>query len=422
MAFQKITLKNGLRVITVPLPHSLTTTILVLNETGSKYETKRINGISHFLEHMCFKGTKKRPTPNDINHELDDLGAESNAFTGHEYTGYYTKFESSHFDKALDVISDIFLNSTLPLEELKKERGVIEGEIDMYEDTPRRSVGDILTELLYGDTPAGWNIAGTKQSVRAIGRNDMVSYRAKHYVAKATVVVIAGNQRFGEKAKKIAEIFENTPAGVKSGKKTVHEAQKKPAVKVKRKDTNQTHFVLGFRTFDIYDPRLPALEVLSGVLGGGMSSRLFRKVREEMGAGYYVGADCDPFTDHGFFSAHAGVANGRVAETVEAILGEVAKTKIDRVPDSEMSKTKNFLIGGMFSGLETSNAFAGYYGMREILHLPLITPKEKADAIRKVTASDIQKLAREIFVPEKLNLALIGPFASAAKFEKLLKI
>jgi len=290
MSFTKKKLKNGLRIITVPMSSSLTTTVLVLTQTGSKYENKRINGISHFLEHMCFKGTTRRPSAKIITTELDNLGARSNAFTGHEYTGYYAQAEPRHFSTMLDIVSDIFLNSTFPKTEIDKERGVIIGEIDMYEDTPQDLVGDLMTDLLYGDQPAGWKILGTKKNIKKMKRKDFIDYKRKNYVASSTIVVVAG--KFNEKSvrKKIIHAFRGILATKKAGKKKIVEMQTRPRSLVHFKETSQTHFILGLRGFSIHDPRTSAAKVLAGVLGAGMSSRLFQRVRDSMGAGYYVGA------------------------------------------------------------------------------------------------------------------------------------
>src|SRR3990167_8425902 len=193
MKFKKKILKNGLRVITAPMNGAPTVTALILVETGSKYETKKINGLSHFLEHMCFKGTTMRPMARDISTELDALGTHYNAFTSQEYTGYYVKGDAKHFKKLFDVVSDIYLNSTFPETEMEKEKGVIIEEINMYEDTPSRHVQDLVMKLLYGDQPAGWNIAGEKENIRAMKRQDFTEYKRKHYLPEATVIAVAGN-------------------------------------------------------------------------------------------------------------------------------------------------------------------------------------------------------------------------------------
>lgn len=422
LPYERKTLTNGVRVVVVPMPASLTTTVLVLTATGSKYEQKKISGVSHFLEHMCFKGTTKRPTAAAVSEELDGLGARYNAFTGHESTGYFAKVENRLLPQALDVVADIFLNSTLPASEMEKERGVIIGEIEMNEDDPQRHVVDVFIELLYGDQPAGRDVAGTRETIKKMTRDEMADYRAKHYVASATVVVIAGNVNMNTVWADVEKAFAGISRDEKGDKEKTDDQQDAPAVKTAFRKTSQTHLILGFRSYDVYDERQKTLRLLAAILGGGMSSRLFKRVRDEMGAGYYVSADNDFFTDHGFFSIATGVANPRVKEVMKAVLEEVARMKTENVPAAELERVKNFLIGGLFSGLETSNALATFYGGNEILEKPLKTPQEIADEVRAVTAEDIRRVAEEIFAEKTLNLALIGPYKEAEEFLPLLKI
>src|SRR3989338_7469644 len=312
MQFLKKVLKNGLRVITVPMKDNGTVTVLVLVEAGSKYETKKVNGISHFLEHMCFKGTVKRPKAVDISKELDALGSQYNAFTAQEYTCYYAKSDAKHFKKILDVVSDIYLNSAFPEAEIQKEKGVIIEEINMYEDMPARHVQDLFMKLLYGDTPAGWNIAGEKKNILQMTRDDFVKYKSEHYLPEATVLVVAGKVTEQEVLKEVNKIFSKVSRGKKNGKIQVKDKQGKPQALASFKKTDQTHFVLGVRSHDLFSKYNAVLSVLGGVLGGGMSSRLFVKLREEMGVGYYVRAYNDAYTDHGVFQISAGVDNKRI--------------------------------------------------------------------------------------------------------------
>lgn len=422
MNFNKKVLPSGLRIITVPMKDNPTITALVLVEAGSKYETKKINGISHFLEHMCFKGTTKRPTALDISKELDSVGAQYNAFTTQEFTGYYAKTDWRHLDKAIDVVSDIYLLSTLPEAEIEKEKGVIVEEINMYEDLPQRRVQDAFTTLLYGDTPAGWDIIGTKDTVRSFRREDFIKYRESHYVADATTIVVAGNFKEEEVIAKLEKVFEPIRHGNKAVKAKVEEGQKKPAVRVVKKETDQAHFVLGVRTFPIYDRRNPILKVIAGVLGAGMSSRLFQKVREEMGAGYYVGAAAEAFTDHGFFEVAAGVDQGRIKEVISVVLEEFNRMKKEDVPADELQKTKDYLIGSMYLSIESSDAVADLYGYQEIMRKEIHTPDKMASLIREVDVGSIRKLSQEIFVPENLNCAIIGKFSDEKEFLPILKV
>lgn len=421
MKFNKHILPNGLRLITVPMKDNPTVTVLVLVETGSKYETKAKNGISHFLEHMCFKGTLRRPSAHTIASELDSLGSQYNAFTSQEYTGYYAKSDATHFKQIFDVVSDIYLNSTFPASEIEKEKGVIVEEINMYEDMPQRHVGDLFMELLYGDQPAGWNIAGTREKVRAMTREDFVTYKEAQYVPKATVVVVAGKVSDAAVFSEVKKIFGTLPGARKSGKVKTVEKQKAPRALVKYKKTDQTHLILGFRAFDTYAKVNPTLTVLSTILAGGMSSRLFVKLREEMGVAYYVRASIDAYTDHGFLEISAGVSNARTAEVITEILKECSRLTKEPVSDVELSKIKEYLAGNQKLELESSDAYASFFGGQEVLRKKIKQPEEYEAAIRRVSARDIQALAKQIFTNNRLNLALIGPYKNDAAFRKILK-
>ena len=418
---KKKILKNGLRIITVPMKDNPTVTVLVLVGTGSDYETKKINGISHFLEHMCFKGTVKRPTAQMISHELDALGAQYNAFTDHEMTGYYAKSDAKNFKKIFDVVSDIYLNSTFPEAEMEKEKGVIVEEINMYEDMPSRHVQDMFQEALYGDQPAGWNIAGTKENVNAMTRDDFVAYKHAHYVAESTVIVVCGSITEKEVHAEVAKHFKDVRTETKGKRVKTKDSQTAPTVLIKHKATDQTHFVLGVRSFDLFDERNPILQVLGGVLGAGMSSRLFNKLREEMGVAYYVRAYNDASLDHGAFQISAGVNNARTHEVITEILKECTKLTKEKVSPQELAKVKSFLIGNSKLSLEATDDIANFYGGQELLRHEIVTLEQKIKKINAVTADDIQKMAKKIFITKHLNLAIIGPYKDSASFQQILK-
>ncbi|MDP3996673.1 MAG: pitrilysin family protein [bacterium] len=420
MKFNKTILSNGLRLITVPMKDNPTVTVMVLVEAGSKYESKDISGISHFLEHMCFKGTGARPTALHIAKELDSIGSQCNAFTSHEFTGYFAKADYKHKDKILDIVSDLYLNPTLPEKEIEKEKGVIIEEINMYEDLPQRKVGELFFEVLYGDQPAGWNIVGTKETVKATTRDALAEYRERNYVSGATTVLICGN--IDEEAAKnaVMEKFTAISAGEKHKKTKVEELQASPAVCASYKKTDQSHVVIGARTFDVYDKRNATLKVLTAILGGGMSSRLFQKVREEMGAAYYVRAETDAYTDHGYLAVSAGVQHGKIKEVIEAILGEFKKIKENTVEDEEVKKAKDYLTGNFLLSLESSDSLADYYGYQEVLKKELKKPEEAVAEINAVNAGHVYDLAKDIFKNEKLNMAVIGPYEETKEFEDIL--
>ncbi len=423
MPFRKITLPNGLRIITVPEDDALTTTVLVLVEAGSKYETKDINGLSHFLEHLCFKGTKNRPKAIDIAAELDGIGAAYNAFTAQEWTGYFAKSQPKHFDTILNVVSDLYLNPVFDQNEINKERGVVIEELNMYEDMPMRRVQEFFLNLLYGDQPAGWDVGGRKEVIQKLNREDFLNYRGKHYLAKATLVVVAGKFDEEEAIEKVKQAFSEIAEGEKSGKVKTKETQEKPEMLIKYKDTDQTHLVLGVRAFDIFDKRKYALQLIADILGGGMSSRLFQKIREEMGAAYYVHASSDLYTDHGYLTAASGIDHNKLGDIVRAIVHEFKRLKEDSIPEGELQRAKDHVVGNTMLGLESSDSIAGYYGGQEILLREMITPEEFSQRIQRVTAEEIALVARDIFQNKKLNLAVIGPLKDKeAELQGILKI
>ncbi len=415
-------LPNGLRIITVPMKDTPTVTVMVLVETGTLYETKKINGISHFLEHMCFKGTPTRPSALSIAHELDSLGADVNAFTDYEYTGYYAKARVKHFAHILNIVSDVYLNPLLPKEEVEKEKGVVIEEINMYEDLPQKSVHDLFNTLLHGNQPAGWNILGTKQTVTQLTQDNLRLYRNEYYTATRTTVLIAGGIKPTEILPSIKKTFQDIPKNSQKKRVKTKEKQNNPQIISKYKKTDQTHFVLGFRSFNAYDTHRYALRLLGTILGQGMSSRLWQKLREEMGVCYYVGSHNETSLDTGVFKIISGVDTKRLEEVLKVIMSEITHLKKESVPDEELQKAKEFIIGGIEMGLESSSDVANFYGIQEIFHRKLQMPEEHIRKIKKVTARDIQKAAQAIFKANRLNLAMVGPLKSTHKIKKVLKI
>ena len=421
--FHKIVLKNGLRIITVPQKSSQAVTVLVMAATGSKYEKKEISGISHLLEHMLFKGTKKRPDKIAISEPLDRVGGDYNAFTGEEQTIYFAKVDFRHFELALDIISDIYLHSQLDQKELKKEKKVVIEEINMYHDQPTAYVQSLWSKVLYGDQPAGWDIAGTKKSVMRISRQQLIDYMKTQYSASNTVVCVAGEMN---SEKEIIEKIKDYFSGIKNRKTikkpAVIEKQKKPKCLVKEKKTDQTHFCLGVRGYNLFHSQRYSQELLGLILGGMMSSRLFIKIREELGLAYYVKTSVSSDPDTGFLVTQAGVDNGKVKKAISAILEEYKNISQKKISLKELEKAKDHFKGKMSLSLETSDAKAIFYGTQEILEKNILTPKQIYAKIDKVSVDDILRTAKDIFKPEKLNLALIGPFKDKSEFQRLLKI
>ena len=419
--YKKTTLKNGLRIITVPMKSTKAVTVLVLVGTGSKYETKQNNGISHFLEHMFFKGTKKRPNQLKIAETLDRVGGAYNAFTGKEYTGYWAKTDANHFDLALDWVSDIFLNSKIEENQIKKEKGVIAEEINMYLDTPTSYVWRLWDRLLYGKQPAGWLVLGKKENIAKFKRKNFIDYFKNHYSAKNTIVCAAGNINSKIVEQRIKKYFKGINSSIPANKKKVIESQKNPKALLKYKKTDQTHLCLGVRAYDLNHPKKYAQALLATILGGMMSSRLFILIRGK-GLAYYINTGSHPYTDTGYLVSSAGIDNQRVEKAITAILKEYKKIKNKKVQKSELKKAKDFLKGRMILSLESSDSQASFYADQELLEEKILTPEQIFKKIDAVSANDIIKTARDIFQPEKLNLALIGPFKRKEKFQRLLKV
>ncbi len=422
MEFRKITLKNGLRLLLVPRRQSLAASVLILVEAGSEYETKKINGLSHFLEHMMFKGTSNRPKVGQISEELDSLGAQYNAFTSQEYTGYWAKAEKHKVGKILDIASDLYLNPLFNPEEIEKERGVIIEEINMYEDTPMRKIHDLFGSLLYGDQPAGWEVSGKKEIIRKLKKEDFLGYRFSHYIPAKTVVVIAGS--FDEKStvRQVNAYFSRLSRGKKIKKAKTKERQSKPNIFLKFKDSDQSHLVLGVRAFNIFDRRRYSVQVLGDIIGGGMSSRLFKRVRDELGAAYYVNAGADLCLDHGHFAVSAGVDHAKIEKVIGVVLEEFTRAGKELVPEKELQRSKDHIVGNLTLNLETADELAGFYGEQEILTKKINAPNDLISKIRKVTAEEVRGVARSIFRNQRLNLAVIGPYKKSETFKRILKL
>ena len=424
MTYNRKELANGLRVITIPMASMESATVLVMAGAGSRYETSKNSGISHFLEHMAFKGTEKRPTAMDISSLIDGMGGEFNAFTGKETTGYYIKSAKDKVETSLDVLSDMLMHSKLDPEEIEKEKGVIIEEINLYEDMPARKIGDIYEQLLYGDVPMGWDIAGSKDVIKSIKRTDFLSYLAELYSASNLTVVVAGgidsDQAFAQVEKYFGEMKK---FGTKTFE-TVKENQTKPAILVKQKQTEQIHVALGVRTVSISSPKRYPLSVLSAILGGGMSSRLFHEVREKRGLAYYVRSSSDEYNDVGTFVSTAGIDPKRVLEAVEVMMAEYSKVARGQMAltDEELKKAKEFLKGHLVLDLEDSRSVAGFYAHQELLEDKIENPDDVIAQIEKITKEDVEAVGKEFFKEETLNLALIGNFADGQKLESLLKL
>ena len=422
MTYNRKLLKNGLRVINIPMLSFESATVLVMAGAGSRYETKKNNGISHFLEHMAFKGTKKRPTAAEISGLIDGIGGEFNAFTTKEYTGYYIKSSKNNIDISFDLISDMLQNSLLDKNEIEKEKGVILEEINLYEDTPMRSIGDIYERLLYGDTPMGWDTAGEKDIIKAITHEDFKSYFKSLYSADNMTLVVAGGVEEKQTLDLAEKYFGKMGFFKTLSAQSIKEKQSKPEVFIKNKKTEQAHLALGVRTTPLDSPDRYPLVVLASILGGGMSSRLFSEVREKRGLAYYVRTHSDHYTDCGSLVTTAGVDPKRIDDAISVIIEEYKKIKSSKhgITPKELSKAKEYLKGHLVLEIEDSRSVATFYAGQELLEKEIENPDKVLKQIDKVTTEDVIRVAKKYLVGEGLNLAVIGNFEDRQKFEKLL--
>ena len=409
MQYEKHTLKNGLRVIIVPMKNTQAVIFQIFVKTGAKNENKKINGVSHFLEHLVFKGSRKRPKPGMISKELDRIGAENNAFTSKEVTGFWVKSASKDFDIGLDVISDIVLNPIFDAKEIEKERGVILQEISMYEDEPVSIVARNLDAMIYGDNPHAMPVLGDNESVKRISRNDILKYKKSQYIAKNIIVVVAGNIEPMETFKKIKNIFKNFKSGDLSKLSPPKIKQKDIAIDIKTKKCDQSHIAVGVRAYGVNNEKKYALNVLAVILGGNMSSRLYTEIREKSGLAYYVGALGVQYEDSGYLRMRAGVPKEKIYLVFEKISKIMNDFKNKKVSKDELHFAKENIRGRMALSLEGSDEVADFYGEQELFGDRIFTPDEYMKKIEKVTASDIMKVAKDIFRPESINIAGIIP-------------
>jgi predicted Zn-dependent peptidase len=419
--FQKTTLPNGLRVVTAPMPAAKSVAVMVMIAAGSRYETPSTNGIAHFAEHMFFKGTERRPTARDISAEVEGIGGEFNAFTSKEYTGYYIKCAAEHRTLALDVLSDQLLHSKFDAAEVEREKGVIIEELNMYVDTPRDHVDSVYDELLFGDQPLGWDIIGTKDTIRAAGRQTFLDYLQAWYAPRRIVAGAAGAVD-GEFAAEVERQFGHLDDRATGSPPPTAVDQHEPRVKLEKRDSDQAHLRLGVRGLPTTHPDRYAMQVLSAVLGGGMSSRLFTEVRERLGLAYYVFCQHQSYEDTGTLVSQAGVDIQRIDLAVQTIAREFGKLAREPVEADELRRTKNYLKGRMVLQLEDPRGLITFGLRREVLEGQLVEPEEVLEGVEAVTADDIRRVAGDVIRDEGLNFGLVGPFDDDARFLELLTV
>lgn len=416
-------LAGGLRVLLLPRSEGATVTFMVLIGAGARYETARQWGLSHFLEHMFFKGTERRPDKRQIAEALDRVGAEFNAFTAEELTAYYVKVPSEHLELAVDVVSDIILRSLFPAAEIEREKGVIAEEIRMYTDSPASHVQHLWLEALFGAHPLGRRIDGTLATISRFARRDFLRYTQQHYHTGNTVVAVAGRFAEREVGRLVAEAFAPLPRGAATAPRAWR--RRRPArrfVHEHRQTLDQTHLVVGVPGVALTNAHRFAADILATLLGGGMSSRLFMSIREEHGLAYAVRASSENFTDCGSWVVQAGLRTDGTAQALQLVNEELDRIMREPVSAEELAKAKEMLRGRLVMGLEETNALALFAGAQALLEGRVRTPEQLLGEIGRVTAREVREAARALFAKPRRAAALLSPHRGASRFEEFLEV
>lgn len=414
-------LKNGLRVVLVPYAGTEAATILVLVKVGSRYESAELSGASHFIEHMVFKGTKKRPTTLDISRALDAVGAEYNAYTGKDLTGYYVKAAAEHVPLAVEMLHDMIFHSKFSPTEMNRERRVIVEEINMYEDNPLLYVEDLLEQVMFDGNPLGWEIAGQRQTVREMKRADFLRYHGTYYAPSRIVVTVAG--RIPDKTfRLLTRTFGSVPDGRQNPPSFSLfgelPSRRPPRVKIQVKPVEQIQVVFGFPGLPLGHREEPIIKILSLILGGTMSSRLFMAVRERRGLCYLIRSNTSGYEDIGLFMIQAGLDKARLPLAAKIIFQELRSVVKNGITRPELRRAKDHLRGQLPLHLEESSERANWYGKQFLFFGRAKTPEERLREFQKVTPQEVQAMAARIFDRRRLSLAAIGSFSSENSFLK----
>jgi predicted Zn-dependent peptidase len=419
--YNKTTLSNGLRLITSAMPHSHSVCIALLVGTGSCYESQEEAGLSHFAEHLYFKGTQRRPTAKEISQDIEGVGGIINGGTDKEVTIFWCKVASSHFPLALDVLCDLLFNSRFDEGDIEQERQVIIEEINMNLDSPQRRVGMLIDELLWPEQPLGREVLGSKETVNSITRKQMLDYIACRYLPNNTVVSIAGDIEREKVIAQIEPLFNEWATRELSSSYITNDKQTAARFRIEPKDNEQAHLCLAVHGFPHSHPQRFALDLLNAVLGEGMSSRLFTEIREHRGLAYAIHSYVEHFSSSGSLSIYAGVNLGKLETALEAILAEISKLR-QGVTQSELTRAKEMLKGRLQLRLEDSQNTALWLGSQEISRKHILTMDDVISIIDAITADDVKRVAEELLISDKLNLAIVGPIKKEEPLMEALKL
>ncbi|MDW7981474.1 MAG: pitrilysin family protein [Thermomicrobium sp.] len=410
MEYEKTRLPNGIRIVTSRMPYVRSATVIVYVSVGSRYEPDRLAGISHFLEHMLFKGTERRPDPVLISEAIEGVGGMMNASTGREHTDYWVKVPSAHVPLAFDVLSDMLRHSLFDPEELEKERHVIVEEIRGIRDTPDDYVHDLVDHALWNGHPLGRPVIGSEETVEAVTRDELIGYLGQHYRADRLVVAAAGDVTHEQVVELVQRYFGDLAPGTPSSVVRAAPTDARPTVRLLARPTEQAHLCLAWPALPYTDERRFVQGMLDAVLSSGMSSRLFKEIRERQGLAYEVYSYLREYVDVGQGVVYTGTDVERAERAVQAVRSELEKLVREPVPSEELERTKELRIGRIVMGLEDSRAVAGWIGGQELVFGEVLTPDEVIARIRAVTSEQILALAQELLQPERFALAVIGPF------------
>ncbi len=418
---QKTVLDNGLRILTTTMPHTRSVSICFFIGVGSRYENEVQEGISHFIEHLLFKGTSKRATAKEISEVIEGVGGMLNGGTDKETTLYWSRVAQPHFLLALDVLADILLHSRFEPQEIERERQVIVEEINMVRDSPAQQVQLLIDELIWPGHPLGRDIAGTRDTVSAITRDMMLNYLESQYLPENTVVAITGNIQHEEAVTAVTKAVNGWNWQKPRQGYLPYEEQPNPRIKVERRDTEQAHLCLALPGIPLLDPRRFTLDLLNIVLGEGMSSRLFTEIRDKLGLAYSVHSYVDYYLDSGAMTISAGVEPKNLAVAIKAILKELSQLR-EIIPEPELTKAKELAKGRLLLRMEDTRSVAGWMGAQEILTGKVLTVDQVVSIIDSITAAQLRELAQQLIDGARLRLAVVGPVAEDEALEEMLKL
>ncbi|MFH1003087.1 MAG: pitrilysin family protein [Chloroflexota bacterium] len=416
--YQKTTLENGLRLVTSAMPHTQSVCISIFVGVGSRYETAAKAGISHFIEHLCFKGTPRRPTARDISLAIEGVGGILNGGTDKELTVYWCKVACTHFQRALDVMVDMVRYPRLDPKDIQSERQVIIEEINMTKDVPAQEVNLLIDEVLWAKHPLGRDIAGSKASVTAMSREMMLDHLHRYYSPGNIVIAIAGNISHQDIAAAVRQVTADWASHPPPGY-TAYTERPAPRVRLETRDSEQAHLCLALPGLPLLHPDRFTLDLINVILGEGMSSRLFTEIRDKLGLAYSIHSDTEHFHDTGSLTIYAGMEPGNLTLAIRAILKQLARLK-EPVPEDEMASARELTKGRLLLRLEDSRSMAGWVGGQEVLTGQILTPDEVIATVDTITTADAERVANELLVADRLRLAVVGPITHPESLAGLL--